>query len=343
MPTPLILVSNRTKNTVSADAPRQDFVEIAQRLQGKLLGYDLSDAAWYDWTRKIERKLKLDVVEALAAAGEASHHNLILSLSEKLAIPVATILQMRGSHLPHVVIGHKLSSGLKTRLFRVWSLHQSFSRMICLCQAQVNYAIHHLNVAPSRVNFVYDKVDHHFFQPQPGETGDYILAVGQEQRDYETLVKAVIGTNIRLVIVASSPWSTSQIQMIDAAGVQTRSRIPFTELRDLYAKARLVVVPLFEVDYAAGVNAALEAMAMAKPLVITRTAGISDYVAEAETGLYVPPGNAGALRDTILSLWDNSEQRKHLGENARQAVEERMNLDLYVERIAQIVHETLAS
>jgi glycosyltransferase involved in cell wall biosynthesis len=337
--TPLILVSGKT-TAAAADGPRQDFAEIARRLHGKLLGYDLSDASWYQWTRQIERKLKLDIVEALSASRQARQHNLILSLSEKLAIPVATLMRAQGQPIPHIVIGHKLSSGLKTRLFRLWSLHQSFDHIICLCQAQADYAIRHLQVAPEKVSMIYDKVDHRYFHPQPAAQGDYILAVGQEQRDYETLVKAIAGTDIRLVIVASSPWSTGQTQMIDAAGVKTLSRIPFSELRDLYAGARLVVVPLFNVDYAAGVNAALEAMAMGRPLIISRTPGIADYVLEGETGCYAAPGDAPALREVILSLWDKPQERERLGTNGRQMVEERMNLDIYVEQIAQIVQRT---
>ena len=65
------------------------------------------------------------------------------------------------------------------------------------------------------------------------------------------------------------------------------SHIPFTELRALYDAARLVVVPLRPVDYAAGVNGLLEAMAMAKPVILTQTSGILKATVTAqETGLY---------------------------------------------------------
>lgn len=338
MTTPLILVSNRVSAESPADAPRMDYLEITHALGGELMGYDLSDGAWYRRVRQIETKVKLDLVEAWTAARRSRQHSVIVSLSEKLALPLAVLLQTR-PHVPHVVIGHKLSSGLKTRVFQTWKLHEQFDQLICVSRAQAKYAIHQLGMPAERVHFVYDKVDHVFFRPQPQvPEGDYILAVGQEQRDYQTLLRAVRDTGFKLIVVASSPWSTSEID-ISAGHVQAevRSRIPFTELRDLYAGAKMVVVPLFDVDYAAGVNAALEAMAMGKPLIISKTEGIEDYIVPGETGLYVTPGNADDLRSTIQSLWDVPVERQRLGTNARQVVDSGMNLDHYVQRVVEIV------
>jgi glycosyltransferase involved in cell wall biosynthesis len=350
MQVPLVLVSNRIRtNALSGleqidDAtPRQDYLVIAQRLGGELSGCDLFDATWYYWTRQIEKRIKLDLVESVLAASRCSRHNIVLSASEKIAIPLAAFLSVTRQKIPHVVIAHKLSSGLKARFLRIWQLHKTFSHMICVCRAQVDYAIHQLGVPESRVDFVHDKVDHRFFRPLDVRTEDYILAVGREQRDYTTLVQAISGTGLRLVVVASSPWSTSQIRMDDNGEVAVLSHIPYRELRDLYARARLVAVPLFSVDYAAGINGVLEAMAMARPLIVSRTSGITDYVVDNETGVYVSPGDAAELRDAVLSLWGRTKERNRLGANARRAIEERMNLDVYVDRVVQIVHRALAA
>jgi len=348
MQKPLVLVSNRLKinepsglKQLDDVAPRQDYVEIAKQLEGSLVGYDLSDAIWYRWTRQFEKRLKLDLMESLFAAIQCSKHNVVLSTSEKIAIPLAALLSITKCKTPHIVIAHKLSSGLKTYLFRILQVHETFSHVICVCRAQVDYAINQLEIPESRVDFVYDKVDHRFFHPLKVDTGDYILAVGQEQRDYKTLLRAIAGANIKLVVVASSPWSTSQIRMDEIGEVTILSHIPYQELRTLYAQARLVVIPLFAVDYAAGVNTVLEAMAMAKPLIISRTRGITDYVVHNETGLYVSPGDAAELRDTVLSLWGQANELKRLGTNARQTVEECMNLDIYVDQVVRIVRKIL--
>ena len=77
---------------------------------------------------------------------------------------------------------------------------------------------------------------------------------------------------------------------------------------------------------------------MAKPVIVSRTAGIRDYVIEDETALCVAPGDSLALRETILDYWHQDDTLAYFGHNARQAVEKTMNFDLYVEKIAQIAH-----
>jgi len=348
MQVPLVLVSNHIRTNEQSRpeqlddlAPRQDYVEIAQRLGAKLSGCDLFDAAWYRWVRQIEKWIKLDFVESVFAAIQCSKYNVVLSTSEKIAVPLAALLSVTKRKIPHVVIAHKLSSGLKTRFFQMWQVHKTFSHVICVCRAQADYAVNQLGVPASRVDFIYDKVDHCFFHPLRVDADDYILAVGQEQRDYKTLLQAISGTGLKLVVVASSPWSTSRIQMDEIGEVTVLSHIPYQELRTLYAKARLIVVPLFDVDYAAGVNTVLEAMAMAKPLIVSRTRGITDYVVHNETGIYVSPGDSEELREAVLFLWGQAGELDRLGTNARQAIEECMNLDIYVNRIVQIVHNVV--
>lgn len=344
-PMPLVLVGNQVKSTeTQADEPRQDYQEIAKRLNGSLFDYEQSEASYCQQSRQLEKKAKLCVVGAFLASLKCSKHNAFLSSSEKMAIPLAGLLWLRekmlGEHKPHVVIAHKLSTGFKNTLFQHSNLHHSFSQVICVSRAQADYAINELDLPESAVHFVHDKVDHKFFHPMPEETTeDYILAVGQEQRDYETLLQAVAGTGLKVVIVASSPWSTYTPKTEDCENVTVLKNLPYTELRKLYAKARMVAVPLFDVDYAAGVNGVLEGMAMAKPVIVSQSKGISDYISDGETGLYVEPGNPEALRKTILDLWHQPAEQERLGKNARQAVEETMNLDIYVDRIVEIVKE----
>lgn len=340
---PLILVCNQIKNQkyeleqLHDFAPRQDYLEIAHTLGAKLVGYNLFDTTWYSWARQLEKQIKLDLVEAIYAVNQLPQHNIIFSSSEKMAIPLAALLSITKRKIPHIVMAHKLSSGLKSYLPYIWNFQKKFDYIISDCRFQVDYAIKQLGVPESKVAFIYHNVDRHFYRPLKLDTEDYILAVGQEQRDYETLLQAIDGTGVKLVVVASSPWSTSRIEMSKVGETTVLSHIPYRELRTLYAKARLVVTPLIDVDYAAGNSSVLEAMAMAKPIIVTRTKGITDYVIPNETGVYVSPENPAELRDAILSLWDNHRKRDRLGANGRQAIEEKMNLDIYVSKIADIM------
>ena len=339
---PLILVSNPLRENLphpTADAPRQDYLEIARLLDGDVVSSEMGSSLGGRFLRRLEQHTRLNFTEAFGVARELEAYTAVLSTSEKVAIPLAAMMAAKGQRVPHVVIAHRLSSRFKQALFRLWSLHRSFTRVVCLCRAQAEYAVQEMGLPETAVTFIPDKVDHRFFRPAAAWTeGEYILAVGQERRDYQTLLQAVAGTGLKLVIVASSLWSKDVALPEDrAANVTVLHNISSQRLRKLYAQARLVVTPLFDVPYAAGVNAVLEAMAMGKPLIVTRTAGISDYVVDDVTGVYTPPENPPALRRQILRLWPDAAYRRRLGLNARLAVEDGMNLDSYTRRITQLV------
>jgi glycosyltransferase involved in cell wall biosynthesis len=344
MPVPLILVSNSVtpsnqyQREVDNDlSPRVDYLEIAQKIGGKTLGYDNHEGSWFKLIRDLENRIKIDFIEAFRAAKKFSEFSLYLSASEKSAIPLSFLMSALREDAPHILIGHHLSSIQKTRLYRYWKFREHISHVICVSQAQAEFAVHSMDFPDSKVDFLYDKVDHRFFRPDNNREGDYILAIGQEQRDYRTLVDAIEGTGIQLVIVASSPWSQFNLEITERPNVSLVSHIPYTELRDLYNGAGLILVPLFENNYGAGLNTMLEAMAMAKPLIITKTIGIENYVQHGETGIFSTPGNPGELRDKILQLWGDQKECKRLGSNARQAVVDHMNIDIYVDNIVNVV------
>ena len=63
--------------------------------------------------------------------------------------------------------------------------------------------------------------------------------------------------------------------------------------------------------------AVLEAMAMRKPVVATTTGGLPEIVQDGETGMLVPPGDAGALARVVSSLLRDSARSRQWGEAGR--------------------------
>lgn len=311
---------------------------MARILEAELCCSRSSYARLYAIGRRIDRYLRLDLMAAVLTTRRLARYSAILSLSEKIAIPLAALSTVRRMAIPHVVIAHKLSSGHKVRLFRTWPLHRRFDHLITVSRSQADYAVSTLKFPSSRVNFVYDKVDQLFFQPQPDSAEGYVLTVGTEQRDFDTLLHALRGTDMRAIILANSLWANHPVRLRGAENVSVlTSPVSYLELRRLYAGARMVVIPLRPVDYAAGVNSTLEAMAMGKPLIVSQNEGLRDYVTPGETGWFARSGDAHHLQEQMLRLWSDAAARRRLGANARQAVLQQMNLDLYVDRVAGIV------
>ena len=165
-----------------------------------------------------------------------------------------------------------------------------------------------------------------------------ICAVGQELRDYPTLVAAVRGLDVDVVVAAASPWSK---RADSSAGIDLPPNVEVAafglfELRQLYADAAFVVVPLQETDFQAGITTILEAMAMGRAVICTRTAGQTDTVVDEVTGLYVPPSDAGALRGAIERLVAEPATAARLGAAGRAWVVERADIAVYAAELAPL-------
>ena len=163
-------------------------------------------------------------------------------------------------------------------------------------------------------------------------TQDYIIAAGRTFRDYATLARAVAGTGIRTMIVCgkAGPGVSPLPPEIEVV-----TDIPLDELSRRIAASRALVLPLFERRISTGQSVLLQAMALGRPSITTRTAGTEDYIIDGETGLFVQPGDADALRSAIQRVWNDNAFATRLG-NAGRAAMERENLPVhYVHGVAR--------
>ncbi len=77
----------------------------------------------------------------------------------------------------------------------------------------------------------------------------------------------------------------------------------------------------------------LEAMARGKPVVATAVGGTPELVADDETGLLVPPGDAGALASALARVLADRELARRLGEAGRARVAAEFSADEAARRV----------
>src|SRR5262249_17868053 len=72
---------------------------------------------------------------------------------------------------------------------------------------------------------------------------------------------------------------------------------------------------------------ALEAMAAAKPVIVTRSGGPQEIVEDGRTGLLIPPADSDALTEKICELFANPERAAALARTGRAKVESEFTLE----------------
>lgn len=86
---------------------------------------------------------------------------------------------------------------------------------------------------------------------------------------------------------------------------------------------------------------AVEAMAMKVPVIATKVGGLPEVVDNGKTGIIVPPGDVGALCNSIRYLIQNPEIRLKMGENGRERVLERFTIEKNVRKTEEVFLEML--
>lgn len=238
----------------------------------------------------------------------------------------------------HLCSTYERSSALARRLMRA-SL-RSAAAIVCVSEAGRTRLIELTGVEPSRVHVAPLGVDETYWQAQPPTSDGYVLTVGRDlARDYATFAGAVADVPRRAVLVAKH----ENLRGIDVPeNVDVRLDITPAEVRELYAGAACVVVPIRAEGHRYGTEnsgtiALLEAMAMARATIVTRRSTLADYVRPDETAVTVPAEDPHALRDAITRVLHDADAAMRMGASARRAVEERFTTRAFAGRLADVI------
>ena len=82
-----------------------------------------------------------------------------------------------------------------------------------------------------------------------------------------------------------------------------------------------------------------EAMSASTPVVATRSGGCEDMVVEGETGYLVSTSDPKGLATAIISMMDNPEERRRMGENGRKRLQTRFSHQDYIQKVSQLFRE----
>jgi len=169
-----------------------------------------------------------------------------------------------------------------------------------------------------------------------------VLAVGRlvSYKGFDVLLEAVRGLDAVAVIVGTGPLAGA-LRAAAGKNVVFAGRVADDLLPAYYRACDVFCLPSVTMAEAFGV-VLLEAMASGKPLVTTSLpTGVSAVNRGGETGVVVPPGDAGALGDALRTLSGDAALRSAMGKRAREVFDREYTSGLMAERYLSVYREAL--
>ncbi|MBC7905690.1 MAG: glycosyltransferase family 4 protein [Rhodospirillaceae bacterium] len=285
---------------------------------------------WNPFCNKHSLYSGIDPLRAVKLAASLSRFDLVLSVGESSGLVLLFLRRMLGLKIPIVVWDPALGGDWRPREAMLrWALPR-YDRILVVGSNQEALA-HERYPGAAPTSTIGHWEDTQFYRPMPAPAKGYVLSVGLDpMRDYAALVEAARGMAAPFIIKTNRPMDTDLPPNVRVI----RERISYNALRSLYAGASVVVVPLLDAHHASGVNGVLEAYAMGKPVIVSDSTGIRDFVIPNETALVVKPGDVAGLRQAIASVTASPELAQRLAVAGRQLVETRFSQAAFASRLA---------
>jgi glycosyltransferase involved in cell wall biosynthesis len=192
-------------------------------------------------------------------------------------------------------------------------------RLYYFSQNQGPVLAEHLGLGADRLRCIPFGVDDETFTPSGEADSDYVLVVGRDSgRDWPTLFSALEGVDLP-VKLCCRPADIAGLRV--PAEVDVLGYVDRTVYRELLGRARVVALATKPLLYPSGQSVLLEAMAMARTVVVTESPALADYVVDGTTALCVPQGDAAALRRRIVEAAGDDDLRGEVGRQARNEVD----------------------
>jgi glycosyltransferase involved in cell wall biosynthesis len=292
----------------------------------------------------IYKRLPAFAAQALEATRISRSYDVIITWSERHSVAVAALFAILRVKTPHLALMFWLSKPAVRWPLRF--VRTGIDKIVTWSSIQRAVAIEQIGFDPGDVVLVRHPVDLDFFKPA-GSGHEIIFSAGSTQRDFQTFSNAVRGLDVPVHIAASLVVALDGYKIVtrdvrDEPGWPDNCQVrPLTslELRDSYAAAKVVVVPLLPTDIDAGVNVILEGMAMGRPVIVSQTLGQVDVIRDGDNGVFVPTGDSSALRSRIESFLADPEAAEELGRRARAYVEQNHRLEDFIENVRGTVLE----
>lgn len=286
-----------------------------------------------------------DFASVLASLRLANGADAVFSTVDTVGIPLM-LLKRAGALRPALVY---TAVGLPERLVQLRSdfARRLYAASLRRTQAIVAYSAVEadwlrdwLGPGGPPVVFVPFGVDVDAFRPPAGGSPDVdVVSIGADpRRDFELLTALASRRPELSFRIVTTPDRARSLRPAPL-NVALETGLPLEDVRGRLAAARVVALPVRDNTYSGATTVLLQAMAMAKPVVVSRTDAIARGY-RLEDGVncrLVPPGDIDAFERALVETVAGAEAAVSLGRRARETVERCFSWERYTDALWEIL------
>lgn len=285
-----------------------------------------------------------DFDNVLPVRGVLNDADVVFSTVDTVGIPLVLLARARLVRAPIVYAAIGLPERieqLEPRAERVYlSAYRRVHSILAYGWREVEVLRDWLGANGPQVHFVPFGVDTGAFHPTPEALPDTdVVSVGADlRRDFGLLLElAERRPEWSFRIVASRDHRATLTRVPPNVAVELE--LPFDLARARLAAARVVALPVKENSYSGATTVLLQAMACAKPVVVSRTAAIAEgyHLDDGLNCRLVTPGAPAALEHAISDLLGDPDRAAAVGARARETVERHLTWERYTGSIRELL------
>jgi glycosyltransferase involved in cell wall biosynthesis len=281
----------------------------------------------------------LDPLRALKILTLMRRFDLIISVFDGGSVPLLFLRKLFGFKTPIAIWDVGLTENWPMRERVLDFVLPNIDGIMVLSESQKKY-IEKRWKTKHPVIVIGHSIDTTYYSSSRYGVGDHIFSIGDDgSRDYDTLIESYYEFDKKLIIKTNIKLDNLDNKNIDIL----RNKLSFAELRDLYDRSQVVVVPLYESLNVGGVSSVLEASAMGRPIVVSSTFPISDFIVPNVTCLVVPQRDKASMHFAIKRILEDDDLAYKLGHNARNFVEKTSSLPVFSDRLSDAMLKIMFS
>lgn len=307
--------------------------------------FDILPYEKYVFLNKLGNHLKLGgyLDQQLRAMLNYSQYDLIYSACQSNTFTLALLRYFGFFKKPIVALVHHpiIGNHFKKKIFV-----KGHDKLLCISNMVAKQLQDEFAIDDRKIEFLAWGVDLSFYETETDDFDEYnssfIVSAGKTERDHDTLVRAFANIDYPLKIYCSGESSPRSIDISSNIEVifnhPTDNAISYCELLKAYRQSYAVAIPLNEISSLAGLTSLLDAMAMAKPVVMTKNVLVDIDIEKEGIGIWVKPGDVEGWQQAVACLLSQPKEAKEMGKRGYLLSKEKYNIENYSSNLARILH-----